>query len=535
MSGEPPSNDVPAATVKAPRWFHFIWLVPVAAAVIAIYLAYETLAMRGPLVTLTFASGQGLAAGQTKVEHNDVAIGSVESVTLSKDLNQVVAKVRMDQNAAPLLTDHARFWVVRPRLSLTDVSGLQTLVSGSFIAIDPGESGGKPQHDFRGLDQPPGVRSDQPGQTFTLKAPTLGWLQTNAPVFYHDVTVGHLLDYQMQGPDHLITMHVFIRAPYDQFVRTETHFWNSSGISANIGPDGVRIAVESIEAVLAGGINFENFEDAGQAPAANPETTFQLYNSYNEAQNAGFHDNIHYVTYFNQSVAGLSPGSPVLLYGIRVGTVRTTKLQINAETGQPRVRVTFDVQPGRVFSNKEKPGGDPYDVTHKMIDNGVRARVDTSNLLTGQEAIGLDFVPDPAKVQVEREGDLIVWPSQGGGLQDLTNSVSALLTKLNSVPLDKIGENATELTSSLRTLAETANGALAPISTTLPELTKQLQAMVHDADRLVVSLQSGYGANSDTHQNLQQVSAEATAALRSLRDLARYLDNHPGSVIWGRK
>jgi paraquat-inducible protein B len=206
-----------------------------------------------------------------------------------------------------MLTSHARFWVVRPRLSLTDISALQTLVSGSFIAIDPGLPGGTPQREFRGLDQPPGVTSDQPGQTFTLRAPTLGWLEVGAPVFYRDIAVGRLLDFEDPGMGEPITMHVFIKAPYDQYVRTETHFWNTSGLTASFGPEGVHVAVESAEALVAGGINFANFENAANAPQAGPDTVFQLYGSFNEAQNAGFRDNIHYVTYFNQSVAGLAP------------------------------------------------------------------------------------------------------------------------------------------------------------------------------------------------------------------------------------
>ncbi|HQT80482.1 MAG TPA: MlaD family protein, partial [Rhodopila sp.] len=378
-------TTIPEASVKPPNRFALIWLLPLAAAALAIYLGYETLASRGPMVTITFANGQGLSAGQTKVEHNAVSIGTVQRVALSSDFKQVVARIQMDKSAAALLTSHARFWVVRPRFSLTDVSGLQTLVSGSYIAVDPGLPGGKPQYDFRGLDQPPGVRSDQPGQTFTLRAPTLGWLETGAPVFYHSITVGRLLDFQEPGMGQPIVMHVFIKAPYDTYVRKETHFWNSSGLSANIGPSGVHIAVESMQALVAGGIEFANFSDAEKSPPATPDTTFPLFNNYDDAQNAGFRDNIHYVAYFNQSVSGLAPGSAVQLYGIRIGTVTGTQLELDSRSGQPRVRVTFDVQPARVFAPSDVPTADPFEETRKMVELGMRARVDNGNLITGQE------------------------------------------------------------------------------------------------------------------------------------------------------
>ncbi|HYZ20554.1 MAG TPA: MlaD family protein [Rhodopila sp.] len=536
MSDHPPTDrPPPEADIKAPNRFALIWLVPLAAAAIAIYLGYETLASRGPMITITFANGQGLTAGQTHVQHNAIGIGTVESVTLSPDFRQVIAKIRMAKDATPMLTSHARFWVVRPRLSLTDISALQTLVSGSFIAIDPGPPGGTPQREFRGLDQPPGVISDQPGRTFTLRTPALGWLEPGAPVFYRDITVGRLLDFEEQGMGKPILLHVFVRAPYDEYVRTETHFWNVSGLTASFGPDGVHVAVESAEALVAGGINFANFEDAANAPPAGPDTVFQLYANFNEAQNAGFRDNIPFVTYFNQSVAGLAAGSAVQLYGIRVGTVTGTKLLINPDTGEPRVRVAFNVQPARVFAPTEIPRGDPFAVTQKMVDLGVRARIDMGNLVTGQEVIGLDIVSDAPKATLEREGDAIVWPSQGGGLQNLTDTASSILAKLNTVPLDKLGDNANELVATLKSLSATANDTLKPLSAELPELSRQLQTVLRESSRLMTSMQSGYGANSDTHQNLQLLTNQAAEALRSVRELTNYLNNHPGAVVWGRR
>ncbi|HEX4171216.1 MAG TPA: MlaD family protein, partial [Acetobacteraceae bacterium] len=133
MNEAPP--EPPEARVRTPSRFSLIWLVPVVAAAIAIYLGWHTLASRGPLITIDFASGTGLTAGETKVEHKSVGIGTVESVALSNDLSRVTVTVRMSKQTTPLLTDHARFWVVRPRFSLTQPSGLQTLVSGTYIAI----------------------------------------------------------------------------------------------------------------------------------------------------------------------------------------------------------------------------------------------------------------------------------------------------------------------------------------------------------------------------------------------------------------
>jgi paraquat-inducible protein B len=531
-------NDVPQApdeaTVKTPNRFSLIWLVPIMAVALAIYITWETLASRGPLITITFPDGAGLTAGQTRLEHKSVALGTVQKVVLSDDYNQVIASVRINKTAAPLLTNRARFWVVRPRLTLPNPSGLQTLLSGSYIAVDPGQPGGQPERHFRGLDRPPGVRSDQPGQIFTLEAPRLGWMEEGAPIFYHDISVGQLLDYQERGMNKPLIMHVFIKAPYDKYVRDATHFWNVSGISMTSGPSGVHVAVESLQALLAGGIEFANFGNVASPAAAAPKKIFKLYDNFDAAQNAGFRDNIHYVSYFNESVAGLQPGSAVQLYGIRVGTVTGTQLQLDPKTGQPHVRVTFDVQPERVFAPSQIPRTAPLDETRKLVGLGMRARVDTGNLLTGQDVIGLDIVSNTSAANVVTEGDLIVWPSGSGGLHDLTNSIGEIVSKLNTLPLDQLGSHANDLLASLHELATTANSDLRPVATQLPRVARQLQTTLQETDRLLNSLQTGYGANSETQRSLEQLASQTTEAVRSIQQLADHLDRHPGSIIWGR-
>ena len=484
-------HEPPEAQVRTPNHFSLVWLVPIVAAALAIYLGWATLAARGPLITITFPDGTGLVAGQTKLEHKAVAIGTVRSVVLSDHFDEVTAKVRINKNAASLLTSHARFWVVRPRLTLPNPSGLQTLISGSFIAVDPGLPGGAAQLHLKGLDRPPGVRSDQPGQTFVLQAPRLGWLEEGAPVFYRDIVVGQLLDYKEAGMGKPIQMDVFIKAPYDHYVRKATHFWNVSGLSANFGPSGVHLAVESMQALLSGGIEFANFADAAQAPPAAPNTVFALYDDFDAAQSAGFRDNIQYVAYFNKSVAGLQPGSAVMLYGIQVGTVTGTQLQLDPKTDVPRVRVTFDVQPERVLAPKDIPQSDPLTVTQKLVALGMRARVDTGNLLTGQEVIGLDMVPNAPAAKVGTEDGMIVWPSENGGFQDLTDSLGDIVKKLNSLPLEKLGANADGLLASLRQLSVTLNNTMQPVATQLPKLTQQLQTTLVQTDHLMASIQTG--------------------------------------------
>ncbi len=401
------------------------------------------------------------------------------------------------------------------------------------------------------------MRSDQPGRTFDLSAARLGSLNQGSPVFFRDIQVGEVLGYdrpRLGGP---ITLHVFIKAPYDDYVREDTHFWNVSGLSVQIGPQGVHVEVASLQAVLSGGVAFANFGNAEKASIAKENTTFPLYSDYEDARSAGYRDNIPFVTYFHDSVAGLSPGSAVQLYGIQVGTVSSVALEFNPETARPRVRVAFNIQPERVFTTKKLLELDPLITTQKMVKSGMRAQIDTQNLLTGQEVLAMNFVPNAGTAEVVREGNAILVPSHSGGFGNLSQSLGDIMAKLNALPLEQIGANADHLLASLngavggpelkdamhdlsvslaglRGLIGKANAGATPALERLPEMSRQLQDALARADRLLASMQSGYGTGSALNQSLQQVLADTDSAVRSLRLLADFLEQHPASVIFGR-
>jgi paraquat-inducible protein B len=221
MSDQPPKppsapDAPPRATVHRRRGFSAIWLLPIVAAVIGGYLALSNLSRRGPTITISFRSADGLTAGQTKVKHKAVDLGTVESIRLADDMSHVIVRVQMQSEAEPYLTDHARFWAVRPRLTGSNISGLETLISGGYIEMDPGASGGQSEQEFTALEDPPGVRSDEPGQTFELQAVRVGSLGSGSPVFYRDIVVGEVLGYSLPEGNGPITVKAFVRAPYDK-------------------------------------------------------------------------------------------------------------------------------------------------------------------------------------------------------------------------------------------------------------------------------------------------------------------------------
>ena len=550
-----PPAGVPEAHARPTR-FSLIWLIPIIVLAIGAYLGWQTVSRQGPTITIEFDSADGLVSGQTQVKHKAVGLGTVEGIELSKDLQHVDVRVRMSSRSAPLLTSHAKFWVVRPRLSGLNVSGLETLVSGAFIAIDPGAPGGTPETQFRGLDAPPGVRSDEPGSTFTLTTGSIGSLGEGSPVFFRHVTVGEVLGYKMpadgRGP---ISVQVFIKRPYDQFLRKDTRFWDVSGINVAFNGGDLNVQLQSLQALISGGVAFglPPRRRGSEAPEVKPGTVFDLYPSKEAADSAGYREHFEFVTYLHSSVKGLSVGSPVLMFGLQVGTVTDIGLKIDPNTGKAKVRVAMQIQPERVLPQSQVNDASMPQGTQALVNNGMRAEVDSANLLTGASVISFVFVQDAKPAKIAMEDGAIVVPSQAGGLTGITDSLSSVSAKLAALPIEQIGDSLEGLLSNAdgtigspqvkqslvelnRTMANLeqvsaqANKGLTPLLRRLPAIADQLQKTLARTNAALAS----YGGDSDFHSNLRQTLNELNGTLRSVRSLTDYLKRHPSSLIFGR-
>jgi len=552
------SSPPPRALVRQRGAFSTIWLLPLLAAVIGAYLAYTTLSQRGPMITISFKSADGLAAGQTKVKHKAVELGTVERIRLAPDMSHVNVGVRMTREATPYLTDHARFWVVRPRLSSTNVSGLETLVSGAYIELDPGPKDGASQQDFTGLEDPPGVRSDQPGRTFNLKTGRIGSLASGSPVLYRDIVVGEVLGYELPEGNGAIQVPVFVKEPYDKWVRTGTHFWNASGLSVTLGGGGLHVEVASLQALLSGGVSFNTPEDARNTSPADDGANFPLFPNEDAADAAGFKERLPFVTYFQSSAAGLSAGAQVQMYGIQIGNVTDVRLELDPAKATARVRVAIEIQPERLQAINPDPTAPPMEVTRHLVQQGMRATLLTQSYLTGQLLVSMDFIPNASPAQVSREGDAIVLPSQsGGGVAGILTSLSGVSQQLGEIPVKQIGDNlnatiaslnavvgSPELKQALESVAATmssvqdlvkkADAGATPLLKRLPDIANDLQSAVNRVNHLVGSVDTGYGQNSQFSRDLERVMGQLNDTARSIRLLADFLDRHPEALIRGR-
>jgi paraquat-inducible protein B len=508
------------------RRFSFVWLIPLLAASLAIYLGYRTYLEQGPVLTLTFNSADGLSAGQTQVRYKAVALGTVQSIDLSKDNSHVIIEVRMNSVGRRFMTSHARFWVEGAHFSLDDPSSLGSFVSGAFIAVDPGAPGGKYQNEFTGLDGPPGVRSGEPGRTYVLSVSKIGSLRTGSPVLFRDAVVGEVLGYDLgDGLSHA-KVSIFVKAPYDDLVRPASRFWNASGISLDVLPGEFHLEFESLQAVLSGAVAFNLPHSAAGTKPSPANTTFPLYASEDAAKSAGFAQFIPAVAYFHSSVSGLTTGSPVEIFGLQVGVVTGVSLVLDPKTGDEKIRVGMALQPernahGADFATPQQTAT----LFQKMIDRGMRAEIATTSFVTGQKNIALTIVPHAAPIKLTQEGDAYVFPSMDSNLDNILTSLSDISNKLDKVPFDKIGQN-------LNHLLLTANGTLGGPQT--KQAIAQLAVTLKTMDTTLNMLNRSFGNDSEFQSNLQQLMQESSDALSSIKQLSDYLDRHPNALLLGR-
>jgi len=543
---------VPRATTGRSRRISVIWIIPLVAVAIGAWLAWDRWSKEGPTIRISFDTGEGLQAGQSQLKFREIVFGTVKSLELAPDHAHVIVTVATTHEAKPLLSEKTIFWVVKPRLFAGNVSGLETLLSGSYIGMVPGEIGGKAQQNFVGHEDPPILQANVPGHTFVLKAKRLGSISLGSPVFYRDLNVGEVLGWDIADMAEYVTIRAFVRAPYDSYVHDETRFWNASGVSVKLGAAGVDVQLESLKALLLGGIAFDTPTAEIHTAETSESHVFPLFANRDEANNASYTRKIPMISYFPGSVKGLTPGSDVTVHGLKVGYVSDVRLQYDQAKDIVLAPVRYVIEPERVVGVGVRVYKTDAETVEAILKGGLRASLQSASLLTGQQVVTLDFVADAPSVPVTKVGEDFVLPTtEGGGFAGLASSANDLLGKVNEIPFDQIGKSLNGILKSVNDMTQgpqlkkalsdlsamiaSAQGMVQRLDTKqLPQLTSDLEKTLTSANKLVLSLDSGYGDNTKFNRDLDRLMAQTTDAVRSMRALADLLARHPEALVKGR-
>jgi paraquat-inducible protein B len=525
-------KDAPEAIVKVKKQFSIVWVVPLVALLIGGWLAFKAMSEKGPTITITFKTAEGLEAGKTKIKFKNVEVGQVESITLGEaGSDLVIVTAEMVKGAKEHLTENTRFWVETARIGAGGASGLGTLFAGAYIGIDLGEPGGKETLSFKGLEIPPVVTTGLLGSHFKLKAEKLGSINVGSPIYYRQIKVGQVVAYEMVKDGAAVDFKIFIHAPYHEYVRKNTRFWNASGVDVSVDSSGIQIKTQSFVTILIGGIAFETPTDSGPSPAAKDGDAFRLYESRERIREKAHVVKRKWLLLFDGSVRGLAVGAPVEFKGIKVGEVVDVKLEFDLEKLAFRIPVLVDIEPDRIaFFGKQTVSR--RELNEVLVEKGLRAQLKMGSLLTGQLYVDYDLYPDAPPAKIKWDGIYPQMPTIPTPMEEITRNISQIVKKVDKMPLVEIGNdlrdtmaNLSKTTAELQKLVQKLDANVAPAAT---DTLKQAQTTLIKVDRLL-------SADSPTGHELKRALAELADAARNISILMDYLERHPDSVIFGKE
>ncbi len=512
---------VAAAVVETRKGPSFVWLIPLIAALVGGFVAYRAFSERGPQITISLKTAEGLEAGKTQVKYKDVEVGLVESVTLAPDLDGIVATVRMVNGADGWLTEKTQFWIVKPRIAGGQVSGLSTLLSGSFIGMDPVLDGERARH-FVGLEVPPVIGMKEPGHYFVLRSNQAGAVEVGSPVYFRQIHVGQVVSSSLDLDSDYVTTRVFVRAPYDDRVRSDSRFWNASGIDVSVTAAGVKVDTESLVSILIGGIAF----DAPQGTAAEvaaADAEFPLYANREAADKQHYTRTIAWMLRFDQSVRGLTVGAPVEFRGIPIGQVMDVTLEFDKTNDQFVIPVRIEIEPGR-FLDAALPEPERIKAVNDLVTSGLRAQLKSGNLLTGQLMVALDIFPNAKPAQVVWNAPIPEFPTIPTPLAEIEANLTKLVERLGKLPVEQIGADLSASVKALRITLQQAEGVAPALKDTLAKT----QTTLTSANELI-------GPDSTVNTELRQALLELSNAARALGLAADQIQSQPSSLIFGKK
>jgi paraquat-inducible protein B len=537
VSLDPGELPEAVAAPKSRSPLMLVWLVPLLAVLIGGWLAAKTIMERGPTITISFKNAEGIEAGKTKLKYKDVEIGKVTTVTLSEDLKQVVVTAELAKSFKPHLMDDTTFWVVRARIAGGSVSGIGTLLSGAYIGVDVGKST-KKQRNFTGLELPPVIQIDTPGREFVLRSEDLGSLDAGSPVFFRRLQVGQIKSYELDQDGRGVSLKVFINEPYDKYVTTNTRFWNASGLDLTLDSSGIKLQTQSMVSIMLGGVAFGTPADSRERPAAEANREFSLFANREAAMKNPETEIIKVAMIFNESVRGLAPGAPLDFRGIDIGEVTSLHADVDPNSKEVIIIAEANIYPerlrarvrGNVALSRKILGGDaaqanPASAIELMVERGLRGRLQTGNLLTGQLYIGFDFVKDAPKASVDRSKTPRVMPTVPSNMTALQHSVASIIKKIDGMPLEEIGTN----------LEQTLKNASALMKRLDTELTPEATKALAEASRTLKSMERLLAAESPLQQDAREAMRELTRTAQAFRVLADYLERHPEALLRGKQ
>lgn len=516
-----------------------VWMVPLVALVIGGWMLFQHWYEQGPQVTLTVERAEGIVAGKTAIRSHDVDIGRIESVELSSDFSHAVLKARIDKQASDMLRDDSLFWIVKPRVGREGITGLGTLLSGTYIEMAQGKQG-KARDSYKIQDSPPLASAGQKGIHLVLTSRETRALGVNSPVQVQGYTVGQVEQVNFVPEKSQMEYKVFIKAPYDTLVNSNSRFWMTPGFEVSVTSQGMKVKMDSLETLLNGGITMGLPAGWGPGDPVKDNSNFTLFQDQASVLEGNLNQFLYYVFLFEDSLSGLNPGAAVEYRGVRVGTVISAPYivddELSARFNKRTLPVLARIEVQRLSQRDADTDHEKWlALFEQQFRQGLRASLRSSNLLTGSKIIDLNFVPDAPRYVAQTIKNKPVFPSVSAGLDQIERKVNKILDKFADMD---IAATLDQVNRTLATLDKTL-GSVRSVSNNLDKLTgqsatQQIPASLNQSLQQLQQTLQDYDSGSRTSRELQKSIQSLNQMMRELQPLVRSLNEKPSALIFDR-
>lgn len=512
------------------RGLSLMWAVPLLAVIITAILIWQNTLNKGEKIFLSMENADGISAGQTQIKFRSVQVGVVEKVRLSDDYKQVILEVRMAKDTSDLLREDSFFWIVKPRVESNKISGLDTILSGAYIQILQGKSEARGR-DFICHDSIPPNTDYDDGLLLTLSTGSNRRLSAGSTVSYRGFAVGSILRAYLDPLTHNVNYQVVIHKDYVDLLNSNTVFWIKSGFNMSFGLDGFSFSTETLESMLTGGINMDDFNRPGEVPF-DAKAQHHLFDSIKEARTYHLREAPHYVVMLGEDLQKIAPGSQVLLHGMQVGEVIEApwfESRGEAYRELQKIPVLLALHTGPEGSQEIKRYFD-----EELEQGRLCASVSSSSMLTPGNIIRLSFAPTDGSCRSETASyrntaviPLDSSPTLGSQLGALTARISTIDFEGISTELKTALGELSALLNSFKQISTdlTRTGAVSNLSKTLEELQKTLARVGKTA--------SSFDKSADLYESLRDAIRDLDLLFKELKPGMAELGQKPNSIIFG--
>lgn len=501
-------------------------------------MIWKNLSSQGPVAYIRFETAEGIDRGKTEVRCRSVRVGVVKDVQLAED--SVVVLLELSPDYGNLLRSGTNFWVVRPRVTASAITGIGTLITGAYIELNPGPDIGDEVNHYTGLETPPATSSDIPGRRIMLTTDQAGSLIAGSPIYYRGFEVGRIESRKLDFANERVIFDAFIREEYSSLVKENTRFWNASGVDFDLGADGVKVRTSSLQAIVSGGAAFGTPEGEEPGATVSDGRIFTLFVDEDTAQGSAFNPTMKFLLLFDQSVRGLKKSAPVEFRGIPIGRVADISFEYLKENDKALIPVLVEIDPSLLRREAaENVGKADHEFLAAAVKRGLRATLKSGNLLTGALFVDVSYVKDAKPGELSQIGEYLSVPTVSGGLE---NQLTAALEKFQNLDVEgtlaKFGTAAEGASATLAEIKETAASVRAMTdSSDFAKIPADLRANLAAFEKLSATLDksvSSYGPDGPIQGDMLRTLEELRASLRTMKSLMSSIDEKPNSLLFGR-